>query len=359
MIENVVKIHGVCIKFAMESQLVAEYVSREIEQYTNNKVYSKEENVDMFINFYNKKFRLPANYYRYNAETICYGNNIAICIRAHFRHTWIVVKKDPIGKFIVSVYLDLKDSIGSEIKKVFTLNFLYPWQNSIIDFFHGIYLILLQEKLFEQQAIIVHAAAMFFKNRGFVLTADAASGKSTLVDLAVKKHGFKFIAEDYCIIDRNSVVTGVFNQRRIGQEHIPDRKKTVSSVANYMFCELMRLMGKERIRICSIDELFEEEEIIRDAKMDAIYFLNRGNEEANAKKISTTMLEIMKREIANWEGANSWLFCCNYQKVFWEKYQAILSDICSINREVVWNIPFYKSIDEFVLDVITKIDKEV
>lgn len=346
------------MSFEMESLAVAEYVLREISQYVVENSSNKTNDYDIFVHFFDKKFTPAGKYEQISGRILKYGDIYAICIKAHFRNTWVTVKENENRNYVVGVYLDIRSLAVNKLKRIFTMDYLYPWQNSIVDFFHGIYLVLLQIKLFHKRAIIAHAVALVYKGVCFTLLADAASGKSTLIDTLAATQICKFIAEDYCVITEH-MVSGVFNQRRITEKARFNRDKTLDGFLNALFCRVMSLFGKEEIRISSVDELFRDTDVTNNAHTETLYYLKRGDVCNEDYSLFRIVLKVMKREINNWAGVSDWLWGSGRYEEFWAKYQTVLTDISKTFNYKVWSIPFCENVAEFIWEVKDKMDGEV
>lgn len=354
--EYAVNIHDVLIKIRAGSKEIYDYTLRELDHF----VIQKCEKADLFIYFQNEKYQMPETCQKVNKNVIMYQNIIAICIKAHFRKTWITIQNLKNGRYAVRVFLHVKKGLSSEIKRILTLNYLYPWQNSMIDFFHGIFLGLLQYKLFKKKTLIVHSAALVYRNKCFVILADAAAGKSTITDYLVNMGVGKFISEDYCMIDHNQQVQGLFNQRRVALSSAYRMDSVcVGERINDLFCKIMGICGHQGIRIRSVGELFSPENVNDCSSTDYIFYLKRKKEERTCSDLCTTIRKIMRKEIRNWDGVNDWLRAENSYCKFWRQYNEILKALAEVYQFRVWDIPFQESIDSLVLKVTDCMDKEV
>ena len=338
---------------------VCEYIYRELELHICNENSEKQ---NLIIDVKNRKFEVNDSLIKLGEGVYTDNKKIYICIEAFLRKTWISVNIQCEDVFNVEVYIDKKNS---RIKRLCAPNFQFPWQNSIIDFFHGIFLWILEVYMLSYDVTLIHAAAFIYEGRKILLAADAAMGKSTIVDAAVLQYKGKYIAEDYCFIDRVGNAYGLFNQRRIFSRR--EECNGIEDVCNYLFFTSLaglKLVKSNSIRIRSTSEIYTKEEIVtQKCRCEGIYLVRN---ETNHKSINCAAqcAEVMTKEINNWDGCvqlmnaletvfpNSGIY-----KKFWNRLNdTIIKNISASNMKTI-SIPYRKTRESFLDDFFNEMER--
>ena len=348
------------IKVLCADEEVCRYVCRELELH---RCEDNEEKQNMIIDVKNEKFTINDDMKKVNECVYTDNCKVYICVQAFLRKTWIAVDIQDKETSYVELFIDKKND---KIKRLCTPNFQYPWQNSVVDFFHGIFLWLIENYMLEYGITLIHAAAFAYDEKKILLAADAAAGKSTVVDDIVLRHKGKYISEDYCFVDNLGNVYGLFNQRRI----ITSRKECrgVGDFCNFLFfsiVKLMKIVSVESIRIRSTVELYSKSDIICQGCQCEGFFLMREKNKDTHFDCAERCVKVMEKEIRNWDGCIPLMMAIDVLKPdenvcenFWDRLNVVIRHniYASSMRKIV--ISYMKTKEEFVDCVCYELEKE-
>lgn len=272
---------------------------------------------DIHINFRRDDFKAHATLYNCADTFAYYGGKIVQGIKAHFRTTWITYDISPVLGSCIDVYIGPRQSsrIGKMIsgfKRALSTQFLYPWQNSIIDFIHGPLMSIIQLNLLKKSSSFLHASSISRDKAGIVFPGYGQTGKSTIADRLTKKQDWRFISEDMCIINSKKCVLAYNKQRGLNLSQLKDteyynfkRANCIADKANILLIRALKLLGIQPVRILSISELFEADIIMKQARLTAAVYIKRGNyskirlEKTTGAEMASLCSSAMKVELEN------------------------------------------------------------
>lgn len=353
--------------------------------------YDLEMQPDIRIKFAFNSFIVPDTFDRYGKNLIHYDGVIAQRIKAHLRTTWIKYDTEPqLGSFI-EVYLPCKSVNHSEkvknmILRFLSLDFLYPWQNAILDFVHGPLIGIIQLTLINKSATFLHASSLANDSAGIVLPGWAQSGKTTIVERLVGSKEWEFVSEDFCIINNKGKVIGYpkqmglrtsklrsINYHKNGQTTI----ERLLDTANALLMNSLSIIHITPMRICSVAEIFGAHVLRRDVKLTIAIYVQSGNyEEMICSKVGSSEMvnmcvNMMMAEIKNLTGLYDLLSCYGIMKKapnpmeeLYEITTKLYTEIFSKVRSYVLYVPQYARLDliekeiNAVLEDILNIDSD-
>lgn len=261
----------------------------------------------------------------YKLSTNIFSHEDILFIRydAKLRKTWVSYSLRPyLGKNII-IHINKKYFKKTLFRKLlegiirFSFpNYLYRWQNSLMDIFHGPIIGLIQLNLLRKGNALLHAAAIGHANgEGIAFPGWAQSGKSTIVDRLVKKKKWRFIAEDLCILSADKGVYSFPKQRRFYPAQLKnteyfdlDRHLLEKTLDKFHLLLHKLLKLTEPKRILSLKEIFHNEDFVNMANLNSIVFLKRGNfNEINlncieAETMANMCADMMFVEMQNFNG---------------------------------------------------------
>lgn len=365
---------------------ILSFLKRDFQIFENN----PPGKPDLTIRIYHKHYQAPKGVNYFGDDFILYEDTIAQCIKAHRRTTWITYEVSPILGSQIELYIPDKpaeqkgkDLIHSTEDRLLSLNFLYPWQNSLIDFFHGTFLGILQMRLIQNSAVLLHGAAIEKYSSGLLLTGIAQCGKSTITDRLVKKKHWRFLSEDYSIINYNHEIYSFPLQRRVYRKQLTASnyyKKDTNLIEmmldqlNILLMKPLSMIGKESIRILSEAELFDPEEMIHKANLKAVIYLNRADhQELALTPISGNAMahmcsNMMMAEMKNLTGFYDLISCYGIMKQKPNQINEIFMWMERLYQEIfkgracyTLTIPYYtslKSIEKNLHPIMVKLCKK-
>lgn len=338
------------VKVLCADEEVYRYVCRELELHICE---GNEQTQNIIIDIKNEEFTNGNNLTKVNECAYTDNCKVYICVEAFLRKTWIVIDTKCKESIYVELFINKRND---RIKRFCAPNFQYPWQNSIVDFFHGIFLWLIEKHLLDYGVTLVHAAAFVHNEKCILLAADAAAGKSTVVDDIVRRYRGKYIAEDYCFVDGCGNVYGLFNQRRI----LTSKKecKGMQDFCNFILftvAKKLRVIHAESIRIRSTRELYLNSDIITQGYRCEGIFLTREVNDKMFFDCAEHCVKVMENEIRNWDGCMQLMNAIdtlipaeNICEDFFERLDNVVKkSIYASNMRLV-SIPYMNTKEQFV-----------
>lgn len=250
------------------------------------------EEPDIVVTITNVPVTIPKTSCKLSNDIFFYDEKMYVRYNAAFRETWVSYgSKSCLGENITIHLPDkpfeegLINNINKHLIRFLYPNYLHRWQNSLMDIFHGPLLGLLQINLLKKGKALLHASSIANINgEGVVFPGWAQSGKSTIADRLIKKKNWKFIAEDFVILSEKNKIISFPKQRRVYASQLKKTKYTsiqrtfMEKIFDNLNLSLYRLLKSSKsIRILSVDEIFNSEDIMKDASLNTVIFLKRGN----------------------------------------------------------------------------------
>jgi hypothetical protein len=317
-----VRIDSISIDFiSYGNKEVLEFLERDFGYFK----FDNNKEPDICIEITNDVFEAPKNCTYFDNSIISFKNTIAIKYNARFREIWVAYSTQPYLGRNIKIYIpkklmitDKKSSVKEKITRIFFPNFLYRWQNALMDIIHGPLLGLMHLRLLSGESAFLHASAISSENgKGIALPGWAQSGKSTIADILIKKNKWKFIAEDLCIVSKENTVYSFPKQRRVYSNQLKDtmyyksRKNFLDKLQdriNIVILSAFNSTGVKAKRVLSWEEIYEENCISKTANLEAVVYLIRGDYEeislsqVSGKKLAAMCSSMMSTEMRNFNG---------------------------------------------------------
>jgi hypothetical protein len=316
------KIANISIKFIChENNQIIEFIKRDFGIFKFDSIDSP----DLCIEITHNKFHVPKNCTYFDSTIISFENTIAVKYNARFRSAWVTFSTKPHLGNNIKIYIpkelmltDNKSIVKEKIIRMFFPNFLYRWQNLLLDIIHGPLLGIIHLRLLRENSALIHASAITNKNgKGILIPGWAQSGKSTIVDILINKKSWKFIAEDLCILTKEKTLATYPKQRRIYWNQLKNTNyfkrninflEKIEDRINVLLLGTFKPIGFKSKRILSWDEIIEKKNIEEISDINAVVYLLRGDYddisllEVSNKKLAEMCSSMMLTELQNFNG---------------------------------------------------------
>jgi len=363
-----IQIENIKIRFNIgEDKQVKELLVREFNSFI--KVFSGKPNISINIKY--SEFITLKNVKYYGDNIISNKEFVAQNMKAHLRNIWIKYSISSYFGSHIDIYLSNKKKNQNfiekwflEIKKVISPNFLFPWQNSLIDFIHGPFIGIVQLQLLKNTSLFLHASSINKNDNGIILVGLEQSGKSTIADYFTKNEKWQFISEDYCILNNKNEVLGYNKQRRFFLKQLKETNYKIFSnnilrtILEILNISIFGLMKRKTIRVLCISEVLSIEKIKLKTKIRSVVYIQRKeNGKIEMNKIDNLKMvnicsNIMMAEMKNLNGFFNLISCYGIIKQLPNQVNKLFEDIAKImdtiinkNSCYILNIPQYKNFD--------------
>jgi hypothetical protein len=367
------QIHNVNVTFFGDCKgSIMDFIERDFSFFKTN----DDNNPDISVEIVHGNFQIPPKSAYYSNNIVSYDDTIAVKYNARFREIWVTYSTKPyLGKkikiFIPSnIILDnVKSKVKEKIIRILFPNFLYRWQNALVDIIHGPLLGVIHLRLLYKGAALLHSSAIANEQgNGVLLPGWAQSGKSTIADILIKKKSWKFIGEDICIVTKEGMLIPFPKQRRV---YYPELKNTkyfkfkksrvdlFEERLNIFLFRILSLVGLKSKRLLTYREVYDESSMAATcSELNALVYISRGKYDdifmykIKEDKVAAICTNMMVSEMQNFNGFYQLLAVygmmsdnCNpiqdLIKSTSENYLAAFKD----KRCYILNAPYFKDFD--------------
>lgn len=246
------------------------------------------------------------------------------------------------------------------IRKLINNNYEFKWELCIHDFFHNIFLIILQEILLKKQKTLLHASSFSIYDKNILFFGKAQSGKSTMAKIINETMDGFILSEDFCIGEINSSkVYSLPHKSRVNlneYNHNQSVNKTFLDKLNQILFFPIRIIKKKQIRRIGYSQVFKKKHFIIESSIDVFYVIKRGGEEICAKKIDQEdfvdfCMEVLINEFHNIRESDKTAENMNnigfygYKAMIRMTEKAVRNLYKSYNCQVLY-IPYYQSFEK-------------
>lgn len=351
-----IKISDMYICICSDNQYINDYI---IKEFKNSVVKEKDKNIDTCMNIevfvheehcFKIKEKVNDNIFKDK------DGKVLQIIKGKRRKSFVIYDKNFSN---IKIYIPYKVS-DSNVKKIFNPKFLNKFENSLLDFFQGPFIGIMEYLLVKKDNTFIHGSACSYNDFGYVFCGKAQVGKTEIANSILDKA--QIISDDFTILCNNSSIVpyqksvGVFWDNINIKKYFKNKKKSEIfwQKINIFLFKLLKITGIKLKRVLFFTELFENSYSKENIKLENIYYLERSNEEYSLKQMERKvfieeMVDILENEFNNLQ--NFWVLLkvcvCLDKEEFLERINKCLDKCLQKEKCFVVNIPYFKTKSEF------------
>jgi hypothetical protein len=275
--------------------------------------------------------------------------------KAHGRHFLIEYVDER------SVNLNIPYKVSDKtLDRIISPFFESRWEACLVDFFHNVFLGILQIYLLNNGSTLMHASSMIFpgEDKAVVFFGAPQSGKSTLIKLLTENYNGCIISEDFCIASSEGALYSLPHQSRVSIEQSASLKKKTyrfSEKINWQLFEMMSFTGRKPIRRYSFEEIHNSQTIQTAALIGQIFFIFRDGNQIYTENCSKSQfiklcMDVLENEFRNFAGFREMMslmpdqkYCGIDWKTLLSKTADMLETLYSILPCRILHIPMYET----------------
>lgn len=199
-------------------------------------------------------------------------------------HYYLTKVEDKLFISIRSKLISDKNSLYNQYLRFKNWNFLAPGEILAKNFMYDIFDFITQIKNVEINQSYIHASVVNKKDKAVAFIAWGGIGKTTALLKLILEHGWKYLSDDLCIINKDGVVFRSPKKMQIyaynikGQDKLKNillKNRTIIDKINWYYKKFRRGEKGVRRRV-SAEELFVPEAISANAKLTDAFLMERA-----------------------------------------------------------------------------------
>jgi len=272
------------------------------------------------------------------------------------------VFKASMRKFIIRFHSfnNLKLDIPYNQNNDFFFRIINPYYETrhnlcLTDFFHNIFLGILQIELLKKNSTLFHAsAAILNENKANIFFGKAQSGKSEIIDLITREYNGSILSEDFCVIDCNSRVFALPHKSRVSILSYDSKRNNVSIIEKVNRFVVNKVLKRNCVRRMPFKRIYDRHSFSKSGEIGKVYIIKRDSDSLYSEKCTRSefvglCMEVMEEEFGNFVGFKD-VLCIYRENLSWEEMlsrtKCMLGRIYDSNECEILNIPFYPTLEE-------------